>query len=236
MKKLFLLLLFNFIHCTTVGFHDDSLRKSIDFGEEQPLYVCVLHEDTVRKEEVLELEKDWAKELALYKINLKFKRIQQVERFAFYTIDVLEGLRYYKVGHECERIVYMVGRTWGDIAYEVLTLGIFYGIGVKLEVHGVVETYTNTRGVIKAKYVALLQFLFTSPSSTIVHEGYHLMGCPHMLWKDDCYKIIQEAKQNNLKNTRPDKIFSVQSTGNKSNFYSSEQVNYFWSSNKEIPK
>lgn len=229
-----LILLFVVNNCTTVGFHNESLRKSIDFGEEQPLYVCVLYEDTISKKEVDELEKDWAKELALYKINLKFKKTKKIERQYLFMTNVLDDLIYYKLGPECERILYMVGRTWGDILYEIVSLGIFYGVGLKFEVHGIVESYTNTRGVVKSKYVSLLQILFTSPSSTLIHEGYHLMGCPHMLLKDDCYRIIQSAKKNNIKNTRSDKIFSVRSTGSKNEFYSSEQVNYFFSSDKEL--
>lgn len=229
-----LCLVFLFSNCTTVGFHDDKLRKSIDFGEEQNLNVCLFHEEGIDKSEVAELERDWAEELSLYKIKLKFQKTKQVKRFAFFGTDVLDQLRYYKLDSNCDRLVYMVGRTWGDIAYEIFTLGIFFGVGVKLEIHGAVESYTNTRGFVKAKYAALLQLLFTSPSSTLVHEGYHLMGCPHMLWKDECYKIILEAKNKNRKNTRPDKIFSVRSTGDKQEYYSSEQVNYFWTSEKEF--
>jgi hypothetical protein len=194
----------------------------MDFGEEQTLNVCVFYEDSIGKSEVTALEKDWAEELALYKIKLQFKNTKKVERFAFFGTDVLDQLRPYKLGSECDRIVYMVGRTWGDIAYEIVTLGIFFGVGIKLEIHGAVESYTNTRGFVKSKYAALLQLLFTSPSSTLVHEGYHLMGCPHMLWKDECYKIILDAKKKNIKNTRADKIFSVRSTGDKQEFYSSE--------------
>ncbi len=237
-KKFPLIILFLFIplfaNCTTVGFHDDKVRKSIDFGEEQALNVCVFHEEGIDKSEVAELEKDWAEELALYKIKLQFKKTKKVERFAFYGTDVLDQLRIYKLDSECDRIVYMVGRTWGDMVYEIVTLGIFFGVGIKLEIHGAVESYTNTRGFVKSKYVALLQLLFTSPSSTLVHEGYHLMGCPHMLWKDECYKIILEAKNKNRKNNRTDKIFSVRAIGDKQDFYSSEQVNYFWNSNVDF--
>jgi hypothetical protein len=229
-----LCLVFLFSNCTTVGFHDDKLRRSIDFGEEQTLNVCVFYEEGIGKSEVAELERDWAEELELYKIKLKFKKTKQVKRFAFFGTDVLDQLRNYKLDSYCDRLVYMVGRTWGDIGYEILTLGIFFGVGVKLEIHGAVESHTNTRGFVKSKYAALLQFLFTSPSSTLVHEGYHLMGCPHNLWKDECYQIILEAKNKNRNNTRPDKIFSVRSTSDKREYYSSEQVNYFWNSTTEI--
>ena len=117
----------------------------------------------------------------------------------------------------------------------MMSLGIFYGIGLKLEVHGAVESISNTRGFVKSKYTSLLQILFTSPSSTMIHEGYHLLGCPHMLFKDECYKIILDAKNKNFANTKEDKIFAVRSLYNKENLYSSEQVNSAWGSDKDFP-
>ncbi len=235
-KKKFTLFLLVLIlsNCTTVGFHDDKVRNSMDFGAIQDLNVCVFYENTIGKSEVAELEKKWADELLLYNIKLQFKKTRKIERVAFFGTDVLVSLRPYKLSPDCHRIVYMVGRTWGDIGFEIFSLGIFVGIGVKLEVHGAVEAQSNTRGFVKSKYAALLQILFTSPSSTLIHEGYHLMGCPHNLWKDECYKIILDAKKKNLTNTRSDKIFSVRSLYNKEEFYSSEQVNYFWGSEKEF--
>ncbi len=228
---LFFLFLSN---CTTVGFHDDKVRNAIDFGEVQDLNVCVFHENSIDKSEVAELERDWAEELALYNIKLNFKNTKKVERFAFFGTDVLEELRHYKLNPECDRFVYMIGRTWGDIGFEVFSLGVFAIVGVKLEIHGAVEASSNTRGIVKSKYTSLLQLLFTSPSSTLIHEGYHLLGCPHMLFKDECYKIILETKTKNLINKRKDKIFYVRSTRNKEEFYSSEQVNFFWGSKKDF--
>jgi hypothetical protein len=233
-SRLNVLIIVAIINCTTVGFHDEKLRKSINFGEEQTLNVCVFYEDSIDKSEVDELEKDWSEELALYKIRLQFKNTKKVERFSFLGTDVLDQLRHYKLGPGCDRLVYMVGRTWGDIGFEIFSLGLFYGIGIKFEIHGAVESQSNTRGFVKSKYVSLLQILFTSPSSTLIHEGYHLLGCPHMLFKDECYKIILEAKNNNIKNTREDKIFNVRSTGRKWDFYASEQVNNFWGSSRDF--
>lgn len=223
-----------FSNCTTVGFHDDKIRNSMDFGAMQDLNVCVFYEDTIDKSELAELEKDWANELALYKIKLQFKKTKQVSRFAFLGVDVLDEMRHYKLNSECDRLVYLIGRTWGDIGFEIFSLGIFAFSGIKLEIHGAVESASNTRGVVKAKYASLLQLLFTSPSSTLIHEGYHLMGCPHMLFKDECYKIILNAKNRNKENKKIDKIFSVRSTRTDTEFYSSEQVNYFWGSKKNF--
>ncbi len=110
MKLIFALcLVFSLTNCTTVGFHDNKVRNAIDFGEEQTLNVCVFYEDTISKSEVADLEIDWAQELALYKIKLQFKKTKKVERFAFFGTDVLDQLRKYKLGPDCDRIVYMVG-------------------------------------------------------------------------------------------------------------------------------
>ena len=70
--RVFLLIIISISNCTTVGFHDSKLRQSMDFGEEQTINVCVFYEDTISKSEVTDLERDWAQELALYKIKLQY--------------------------------------------------------------------------------------------------------------------------------------------------------------------
>lgn len=197
--KYLLFLFFILNHCFTVGFHNNELRNKIDFGDFQKLKVCVMYEKTINRNEVLELEKYWNEELQLYKINLEFSKIKPIERKGFWITDIINELYKYKLSTDCDRILYLVGREWSDIAFEIFTLGLMFGIGVKAEIQGAVEGDSNTRGYIKAKYISTLQLLFTSPKSTLVHEGYHLLGCDHALFKDDCYKKIQSIKKNNSK-------------------------------------
>lgn len=195
--------------CTTVGFHDSKLRSSMDFGEVQDLKVCVLYEETITLEEVVDLEKVWAEELSLYKINLIFTKKISTKRRGFWGGEVLDTLMPIKMEKDCDRFLYLVGRESTDIFFELGMIGLMLVTGVKIEIQGAVETHTNTRGYIKAKYISLLQLLFTSPESTLVHEGYHMLGCPHALWKDECYTIIQATKKRNQLNDSSDKVFSV---------------------------
>jgi hypothetical protein len=232
---IYLFIPFLLLNCgTTVGFHDESIRKSIDFGEEQELSVCVFYENGITTKELNELEKDWAEEFGLYKIKLKFSRKEKVERFAFFGLNVLDQLYNYKLSKDCHRIAYLVSRTWGDAVWEIFTLGIFFGVGLKFEIHGAVENETFSRGFMKVKYTSLLQFIFTSPSSTLIHEGYHLLGCGHALWKDKCYRIIQSAKDINSR--IPGDMYPLFSNENKFLFKESDKVNNYIGSKIDFPE
>jgi hypothetical protein len=182
-------------HCTTVGFHSDSVRESIDFGPQVSFQVCTFHEDGFDTNEIKEIFSYWNEELSLYKLQAIQSRTTMLERPGFYGTDILYYLYSIPLTKQCDRILYLKGRNWKDLVFEFFTLGLFAGSGLKLEVQGAVETHTNTRGYIKGKYISTLQVLFTSPKSTLVHEGYHLLGCGHQLFMDDCYKQIARLKE-----------------------------------------
>jgi hypothetical protein len=213
-----------------VGFHDDKLRESISFGEVQDFKVCVLYENSIDLDEVVELENHWKEELNLYKLNLQFSKKVKVDRKSFWSWDLMEEIESYKLGKNCDRILYLVGRKWQDIAFETFAITLAVALGIKAEIQGAVEASTNTRGYIKAKYVSLLQLLFTSPKSTLVHEGYHLLGCPHALWKDDCYSTIKKLKEENKMNKDRDKIFASKSLFSGQLIIESRSVNSFFKS------
>ncbi|MCB1156220.1 MAG: hypothetical protein H7A25_09105 [Leptospiraceae bacterium] len=180
---------------TTVGFHRKGVLEKINFGKPEILQVCFLTEEGITDEDIKDLQQAWQEELKLYNIELKISGVRRFERLSFWgggVLGKLPGLT--KVDETCHRYIYLVGRTYGDLAFEVFTLGIFAISGLKFETYGAVEGYTQTRGYIKAKYSSLLQLLFTSPESTLVHEGYHLLGCGHQLFLDDCYIKIKRAK------------------------------------------
>lgn len=195
MLKLFpyLFLLFIF-QCTTIGFHETKVREGISFGENANLRVCILHEPNITGEEIQNLFSAWNEELSLYNLKAEPIVLEEMERPGFWGTDILSYLMTLPLTKDCDRLVYLKGRTWGDIAFEVLTLGIFAGVGVKLEVQGAVEGRSNTRGYIKAKYISTIQILFTSPKSTLIHEGYHLLGCGHQLFMKECYEKIRDVK------------------------------------------
>lgn len=183
-----------FYQCTTIGFHRESVRNNIPFGTEKIFRVCTIIESGIEEEEVLDLFKYWNEELKLYSLKANFVNYGTMERPGFYGSDILNYIANLPMQEDCDRILYLKGRTKGDLVFEVFTLGLFVGTGLKLEVQGAVESRTQTRGYIKAKYISLLQVLFTSPKSTLVHEGYHLLGCGHQLLMDDCYEKIREVK------------------------------------------
>lgn len=212
------------INCTTIGFHREGVRSRINFGEPANVKVCVIREKGVTKEEADELFSEWNKELKLYNIQVSLPKSIEMERPGFFGGDIINYLLNLKLSKDCDRFLYLKGRTGGDIAFEIITLGIFAISGLKLEVQGAVEVGTQTRGYIKAKYISLLQLLFTSPASTLIHEGYHLLGCGHQLFMDDCYMQIKKSKDLlSDKDTEKDFFPIITVNGNK--FQRREDVN-----------
>lgn len=228
MLKLFPYLLFLFVfHCTTVGFHETKVRETISFGPEANFRVCILKEPDITKEETETLFLAWNEELSLYNLKAEPILLDVIERPGFWGTDILGYLMDRQLTKGCDRLLYLKGRTWGDIGFEVLTLGIFVGVGLKLEVQGAVEGQTNTRGYIKAKYISTIQFLFTSPKSTLIHEGYHLLGCGHQLFMKECYEKIRDVKLLLTDPNRDPNFFPViTTTGKKILFPPSFQTNF----------
>ncbi|TGL90207.1 hypothetical protein EHQ68_01880 [Leptospira congkakensis] len=188
------LLLFFLFHCTTIGFHQKDTREKISFGQESKFRACLLSEPDITKEEIADLFTAWNEELSLYQLKAEPTHLGVMDRPGFWGADILGYLMSTPLTKDCDRLVYLKGRTWGDMAFEVLTLGIFAGVGIKLEIQGAVEGQSNTRGYIKAKYQSTIQLLFTSPKSTLIHEGYHLLGCGHQLFMKECYEKIRDVK------------------------------------------
>lgn len=166
----------------------------MSYGEQATVRVCVIKEEGIEDKDVFTLFEAWNEELSFYQLKAEPSILMTMERPGFYGTDILEYLILFKMPSQCDRLLYLKGRTWGDILFEVLTLGIFAGVGVKLEVQGAVEAKTNTKGYIKAKYISTIQLLFTSPKSTLIHEGYHMLGCGHQLFMKECYERIRDVK------------------------------------------
>lgn len=202
-----------FFQCTTIGFHRESVRNTYDFGEEKTFQVCTIAEIGITEEEVNELFQHWNEELKLYSLKANLVNLRTMERPGFYGSDIIDYLYRLPMTKDCDRILYLKGRTNWDLAFEALTLGVFAGIGIKLERQGAVESFTQTRGYIKAKYISTLQLLFTSPKSTLVHEGYHLLGCGHQFFMDDCYAAIKKTKDLQRETNREMDFFGVVTTG-----------------------
>lgn len=212
------------LSCTTIGFAERDKLAQMEFGSQRKIKICTIREPGILDQEVLEIFEAWNEELTPYKLTAEMVPSGEMERPGFYGVDILEYLESLPLPKNCDRILYLKGRNWKDISFETLSLGIFAGIGIKLEVHGAVETRTNTRGYAKAKYISTLQLFFTSPKSTVIHEGYHLLGCGHQLFMEACYKQIQKVKAH-AEDPRVETDFfpSVSSEGRK--FYQRKDLN-----------
>ncbi|TGN18789.1 hypothetical protein EHS15_12485 [Leptospira idonii] len=180
--------------CTTIGIPDSSQRNAMDFGQIAEMKVCTILETGVSEEDMNELFDHWNDELELYTLKAVPYVYGKMDRPGFMGQSILTYLYNLKLEPGCDRILYLKGRTWGDIVFEFFTLGIFAGIGIKLEIQGAVDSETHSRGYIKSKYISTLQLLFSSPKSTLVHEGYHLLGCGHQLFMEECYVTIRNLK------------------------------------------
>src|SRR5690606_26233106 len=110
--------------CSTVGFHSAQARAAIDYGPSAEIKVCFIAEPDVSDAEIADVTNAWNKELQLYKLNVRAVRVRRQERPGFFGSDILRYLNGLQLKSPCDRIVYLVGRTWGDIVHETLALGI----------------------------------------------------------------------------------------------------------------
>lgn len=219
-----LVVIFFSTNCTTIGFHQNNIRESMDFGEYHEFRVCTFHEPDITEKEIEDLFLYWNEELKLYNLKANPVRITKVKRPGFTGFDIMNYLYNQPMHQGCDRLLYLKGRKFVDIAYEVLSLGVLVGLGFKVEMQGAVDSKTHSRGYIKAKYISTFQLIFDSPKGTLVHEGYHLLGCGHQLLMKDCYKQIESLKKLNLHPEKEENFFpSLTSTGKK--FIDRYQVN-----------
>ncbi|MCC5815409.1 MAG: hypothetical protein JJT78_11680 [Leptospira sp.] len=202
------------IQCTTIGFHEKKIRESMDFREFHEFRVCTFHEPGINSSDIEDLFKYWNDELSLYKLRARPVRVIEINRPGFTGFDIMQFLYNQRLDEGCDRLLYLKGRKVSDLFYEVFSLGVLFGIGIKVEMQGAVDSRTHTRGYIKAKYISTIQLIFTSPKSTLVHEGYHLLGCGHQLFMEACYKKIQTLKKLNEDPNKEEGFFpSVSSDG-----------------------
>ncbi len=178
-----------------IGFHVKSERLKYQYGADTDLKICFITEPRIDEEDTRDLAADWDEELSMYGIRVKVAGFRHMNRPGFMSGSVLGFLNSLMLEAPCDRIVYLMGRTAGDMAFEVVMIGIFVKLGLKLEIHGAVEGRTRTRGFVKAQYMEFLQLLFSSPRSTMIHEGYHLLGCDHSFTLTECYLRIARLKQ-----------------------------------------
>jgi len=190
MRKLFLLfafqISFTISSCTTIGLSNPILRSQLDFGDTKELKLCVLYDPDIPNSWVLNLLENLEQELKLYKIQLKPKLLKEYKRPAFFSTDILETIiQKEKVPLGCDRIMAFFKRNFLDFFLALFTP----------EIQGAVETSTRTRGFIYADYLSPNIIFGFTPSSTLIHETYHFLGCDHHLIMNECYYKILYSKK-----------------------------------------
>ena len=168
--------------CSTVGVHT-SHRDRIDFGEPATMRVCVLKTDDIPEERALALIEHVRRELVPYGIAVEVPWMRAWKRPGFMAPAIMGVLLRRPLEPPCDRLLGLVDRHFGDFVW-----GIFMP-----EVFGAVETATATRGFVVASYGSVNQ-VGAAPEAVVVHEVYHLLGCPHGASLKKCYARIAALK------------------------------------------
>ncbi|EPG74129.1 hypothetical protein LEP1GSC058_2422 [Leptospira fainei serovar Hurstbridge str. BUT 6] len=224
----FLLLYFLLEACTTVGFHRESIRAGEDFGKLQTIRVCVWKDENVSSERVSSLIDAWNDELALYKLKANVSQIKVWNRPGWTGFAILAELYKAPLPENCDRILAFAGVRITDFFYQIAQIILaFFFIPVP-EVLGAVDGYTGTRGYILAHTFSINQLFWSSPSATIVHEGYHLLGCGHALFLSKCYMKIKELKDSSLLEAAQTDHFFPATNPKGGYFLERKDVNFFF--------
>ncbi len=86
----------------------------------------------------------------------------------------------------CDRAMILLKRTPTDLVWGLFLPTVF----------GAVDSRTGTRGYAFADlYLAENMLFFRGDEATLIHEGYHLLGCGHGLLMDECYRRIARLKR-----------------------------------------
>ncbi|PJZ69591.1 hypothetical protein CH373_08755 [Leptospira perolatii] len=195
-KFLFSLFLALFLHgCTTVGFHRNSIRETHDFGKLSQIRVCVWKDENVSEERMRNLFEIWNEELSLYKLHANISNVRKWNRKGWTGGAIMEELYESRMPPECDRIFALAGFKFSDLVFEIgqIILALFFI--PTYQILGAVDSPTGTRGYILAHTSTLGHLLVGGASSTMVHEGYHLLGCGHGFFLSDCYEEIEKLKK-----------------------------------------
>lgn len=181
---------------TSVGSHKPEALQNMDFGAPDTVRICAFAEPSITRSQVEELYEASNEEFARFGISFRIESFRPFERKSFLNEGIMEDiLASYPLEEPCDRNVAFIGRNMFDF---------LYGNLVGAEVLGAVDSATNTHSYIVAEKASFLQ-LFMSPKDVLVHESYHLFGCPHSQSLESCYSNIQTLKKRHAGN--PDGFF-----------------------------
>ncbi|EMJ97787.1 hypothetical protein LEP1GSC193_3374 [Leptospira alstonii serovar Pingchang str. 80-412] len=199
-KVLLLFFCITQISCTMIGFHRDKIRREIDFGEEETLRLCVWKDVKVSEKELTELVETWNKELEYYKIRISLSDVKDWERPGWTGATIMDQVFYAELPLQCDRLLAVAGGKLSDTVFELVGI-VFALFGIpSFQILGAVETKTGTRGYILGQTRTISHWLSGGAEETLIHEGYHLLGCKHSFFLSDCYVRIRTLKELKRKN------------------------------------
>ncbi len=172
--------------CTSMGLHDVTARSRIDFGPPETLSVCLLADDGISEQAARAVvDEAWREEGALYGLSIKVVSVRPWSRPAFAMQGIMSALLRQPLPAECDRLFALVGRNAGDVLWALFGLP---------EALGAVDDDTSTHGYAVVARASLNQ-MFTSPTSVVRHEIYHLLGCDEHFNMPRCYDTIATLKR-----------------------------------------
>jgi hypothetical protein len=168
--------------CTSIGL-DTNKRDTVDYGPPQELRVCLLKTDEVPDDRTDELITAVNEEFAPFGIKLTVPWVRAWERPGFTVNEIFPALLTRELEEPCDRLMGLIDYHAGDFIWSLFLP----------QVLGAVDTETHTHGYVFATFGSLNQ-IGTGPRSAMVHEFYHLIGCPHAATKTKCYEQIAALK------------------------------------------
>jgi hypothetical protein len=168
--------------CTGIGMHT-SKRDTVDYGPPQELRLCLLKTDKVPDARAAELVTAVNEEFAPFGITVTVPWVRAWERPGFTVNGIFPALLERELEEPCDRLMGLIDYHAGDFVWSLFLP----------QVLGAVETETHTHGYVFATFGSINQ-IGTGPKSAMVHEFYHLIGCPHAATKTKCYEQIAALK------------------------------------------
>ena len=172
--------------CTAIGFHDSAMRARLDFGAADRLALCVYVDKGISERAARSLIADaWSTEGRLYGLAVDVVRVVPWKRRGFMMDDIMATITREPLTAPCDRVMALVNRHLGDVAWNLLQLP---------EILGAVNDETLTHGYTVARRASLNQ-LFESPADVARHEIYHMLGCDEHFNMGRCYTQIAMLKR-----------------------------------------
>ena len=200
--------------CTGIGFHNADTRAKLDFGAPDSVALCVYIDKGISEREARELIADaWNQEGRLYGLAIDVVKVVPWKRRGFMMDGIMETITRQPLTAPCDRVMALVNRHLGDIAWNLLQLP---------EILGAVNDDTLTHGYTVARRASLNQ-VFESPADVARHEIYHMLGCDEHFNMARCYAQIAMLKR--FKQARGDTFFPAWDSINKRIVATRDEVN-----------